>query len=599
MWPEASHLRAGNGSSRRASLLVINDWRPDQHILAAKMPFQKGADHWRNKTQNSPLIASPGNKYGGKRNRGSAFARTPSKIHDEPEDEDMMDEDAEEGVIYDEDVDEEVEEDAATPAQNEDDEEGDEDAPPTITAMPARRRGRGRGRGGVSRRNTRGERLDYGTPQPLDGDGEEGSERRGQQTEAPRQVVDKNGQALDVVDEEVQVDDDEEGNTKVDAKGNLQGGREYRVRIFKILGKENRLYMLSTEPARCCGFRDSYLFFAKHPKLWKVLLAEEEKKDLIDRDILPSSYKGRNIGVVTARSVYREFGAKIIVGGRKVTDDYKVAEARANGEVEGELADPEDRIPDNKEDYDRNRYVAWFGASEVYRTAAQGAVPGKPGPMGKRRTNVTVGNWQYMHAREASRFNSFAAAARRANLDGVYDAHTNMMFYPQIMQPTHVKWEQIPPPTASHHHQPLTNGHANGHHLTNGTTDNKNDDANDDIDIADLPSPKDQSQPTLFPPIPATISRNFAVIDTHFTSPRTTITTYPGPDGPILDSGLINGADGLTSIPPDLVDELPLDCRRDFEQARQDELRWKLQWGAEGQSAMRGGLRIGLNGYPV
>ncbi|KAK3063893.1 chromatin structure-remodeling complex subunit RSC7, partial [Teratosphaeriaceae sp. CCFEE 6253] len=189
-------------------------------------------------------------------------------------------------------------------------------------------------------------------------------------------------------------DDDEEGDTKVDSKGNLQGGREYRVRTFKVINKEERLYMLSTEPARCCGFRDSYLFFAKHPKLWKVLLTEDEKMDLIARDILPSSYKGRNIGVVTARSVFREFGAKIIVGGRRVMDDYKVAEARANGEPEGELADPSDRIPDDKAAYDRNRYVAWFGASDTaYRSTNQGTAPGKPGPMSKRKTNLTHANW--------------------------------------------------------------------------------------------------------------------------------------------------------------------------------------------------------------
>ena len=135
-----------------------------------------------------------------------------------------------------------------------------------------------------------------------------------------------------------------------------------------------------------------------------MLVNEDEKKDLIDRDILPNSYKGRNIGVVTARSVFREFGARIIVGGRRIIDDYKVTEARENGEVEGELADPADNIPDNKEEYNRNRYVAWFGASEVYRTVGQGggAVhPGKPGPVGKRRSNLTLTNWQHVHAKEA------------------------------------------------------------------------------------------------------------------------------------------------------------------------------------------------------
>lgn len=215
-------------------------------------------------------------------------------------------------------------------------------------------------------------------------------------------VRDKDGTELEVLNDEVMVDDDEEGNEKVDSKGGLLGGREYRVRTFTITGKDDRLYMLSTEPARCCGFRDSYLFFTKHPKLYKVLLGEVEKLDLIERDVLPNSYKGRNIGVVTARSVFREFGARIIVGGRKIIDDYKVAEARANGEVEGELADPDDRVPDNKDDYNRNRYVAWFGASEVYRIQGGGATQmGKPGPVGKRRTNLTKTNWQYMHAREA------------------------------------------------------------------------------------------------------------------------------------------------------------------------------------------------------
>lgn len=338
---------------------------------------------------------------------------TPTPVQDES-DEEMADADAEET-------------NAATPqgeeveeAEEGEDDDDDGDSPPRITSIPRRARGRGRGR-------PRSSRHDAGTPEA----GEEGSEsgtpfkrRRGrppgpnsgrgrggfrgrnrkQVQEQPR-VVDKDGTVLDVVDDEALVDDDDEGNEKVDALGNLQGGREYRVRTFTIAGRGERLYMLSTEPARCCGFRDSYLFFTKHPKLYKVLVNEEEKKDLIDRDILPNSYKGRNIGVVTARSVFREFGARIIVGGKRVIDDYKVTEARENGEVEGELADPDDILPENNEDYNRNRYVAWFGASEVYRNQGQGggAVhPGKPGAVGKRRNNnMTVSNWQYVHAKEA------------------------------------------------------------------------------------------------------------------------------------------------------------------------------------------------------
>ena len=207
----------------------------------------------------------------------------------------------------------------------------------------------------------------------------------------------------DVKNDEIQLPPDEEGEKKVDENGYLKGGREYRVRTFVIEGKGDRLYMLSTEPARCIGFRDSYLFFQKHKLLHKIILAEEAKKDLIDRNLIPHSYKGRAIGVVTARSVFREFGARIIIGGKKIIDDYQVSAARANGDIEGELANPEDRVPGGGEEYDRNKYVAWHGASAVYHTGAP-SVPitnGKAMEGKKRRVIVTGANWMFEHAREA------------------------------------------------------------------------------------------------------------------------------------------------------------------------------------------------------
>ena len=208
----------------------------------------------------------------------------------------------------------------------------------------------------------------------------------------------------DVHNDEVDVPEDPEGETKVDKSGNLLGNREYRVRVFTIVGKENRLYMLSTEPARCIGFRDSYLFFQKHPNLYKIIVDDEAKRDMIARDILPHSYKGRSIGVVTARSVFREFGAKIVIGGKKIVDDYQVAAAKARGEVEGELAVPEDQIPaGGKQLYDRNQYVAWHGASSVYHTnqPSMPLINGK-GPDGKKRKIIVTGdNWMFEHAQAA------------------------------------------------------------------------------------------------------------------------------------------------------------------------------------------------------
>ena len=203
-----------------------------------------------------------------------------------------------------------------------------------------------------------------------------------------------------VENDEVILPEDPEGETKVDKMGRLQGDREYRVRVFTIEGKGDRLYMLSTEPARCIGFRDSYLFFQKHPNLHKIILAEEAKRDLIGRSLIPHSYKGRAIGVVTARSVFREFGAKIVIGGRKVTDDYQTMAARANGDVEGEFAVPEDQVPAGGIEYDRNRYVAWHGASSVYHSGAPSLPlqPGKGAEGKKRKIIMTGDNWMVEHA---------------------------------------------------------------------------------------------------------------------------------------------------------------------------------------------------------
>ncbi len=226
--------------------------------------------------------------------------------------------------------------------------------------------------------------------------------RKGQQGQVMQQPIDKDGNLMDIVNDEVDLPDDPYGEKKVDKLGNLLGGREYRCRTFTVAGRGDRLYMLSTEPARCVGFRDSYLFFTKHRRLYKIIVDDDEKRDMIERDIIPHSYKGRSIGIVTARSVFREFGALIIVGGRRVIDDYDVAKAREEGVVEGEIADPNDRFIEG-EPYNKNQYVAWHGASAVYHSGAP-SVPQQSGKLvdvKKRRVAVNDTNWQLEHAREA------------------------------------------------------------------------------------------------------------------------------------------------------------------------------------------------------
>ena len=304
---------------------------------------------------------------------------------------------------------EDEDDEQATPAPD-----SDEASTPRTRGFGRRRRG-GRRRGSSRRRETRSQDArDPGsdvaiTPRKRGGWRGRGfgagrwAKVKGGPSHVTQVPIDKEGNMANIVNDEVDLPEDAEGEKKVNKDGQLSEGREYRVRTFKIEGKGHRLYMLSTEPARCIGFRDSYLFFQKHKQLYKIIIAEDAKRDLIDRGIIPHSYKGRAIGVVTARSVFREFGAKIVVGGKKVVDDYQVAEARTRGDIEGETAVPDDDIPGGSEDYDRNRYVAWHGASSVYHTGAPSVplVNGKLVESKKRKVVVNGANWMYEHALQA------------------------------------------------------------------------------------------------------------------------------------------------------------------------------------------------------
>lgn len=89
--------------------------------------------------------------------------------------------------------------------------------------------------------------------------------------------------------------------------------------------------MLAMEPAKILGFRDSHIFFNKNPSLERVRLTEEEKDILVERGMVLSWFRHRDVAVVTARSVFKRFGAKIIKKGKRCRDDYYEAKAREQG----------------------------------------------------------------------------------------------------------------------------------------------------------------------------------------------------------------------------------------------------------------------------
>lgn len=139
-------------------------------------------------------------------------------------------------------------------------------------------------------------------------------------------------------DEYIPREIDEAGERKVTQTGHPLENREYRCRTFFVPNRGDKLFMLATECARVLGYRDSYLLFNKNRSLYKIIATQAEKDDLIHQEILPYSYRSRQIAIVTARSMFRQFGSRLIVNGRRVRDDYWESKARKQGFTEEDAA---------------------------------------------------------------------------------------------------------------------------------------------------------------------------------------------------------------------------------------------------------------------
>lgn len=234
---------------------------------------------------------------------------------------------------------------------------------------------------------------------------------------------DDDGNLINISNDEVVMDEDPKSIEKVDENGVLKGDRKYRINTFTVLGQGDRLYMVSTEPARLVGFRDSYLLFKTHHNLFKKVCTDAEKMDLIERHIIPNSYKGRSVNLVTARSIFREFGARILKDGKKVIDDFWEQRAIDNGDVPGEYADPTEL------------YKYSLNAATVYSEAQTGS--GTPPLAGTALVAYQSDpTWMYQMAYKTREYNSLLLSERSQAFGGVKDVYSGLTFYPTGTQPT-------------------------------------------------------------------------------------------------------------------------------------------------------------------
>ncbi|KAF9107302.1 hypothetical protein BGX27_008787 [Mortierella sp. AM989] len=263
------------------------------------------------------------------------------------------------------------------------------------------------------------ETQDEGESQDDDDDEEEEAADEKQETEEPVEDL-----------EEIEGEIDEAGETKITKDGELLGGRQYKCRSFKLPERGNRIYMLSMDPARVLGFRDSYLFFLRNPQLVRVNTTVEERQWMIENGMLMANFKSKLIAVVTARSIFKSFGARIIKNGRGRIDDYYEANATEDDPVDESEGDGTSRIGDDHS-----------GLGGANGNGLDGAFGSKRKLMHDESTrHITDLNWQYESAMAVRALNSRLKELRKEN-PKFLDPHTNIEQVPTLLQPSRCEVE--------------------------------------------------------------------------------------------------------------------------------------------------------------
>jgi chromatin structure-remodeling complex protein RSC7 len=183
-----------------------------------------------------------------------------------------------------------------------------------------------------------------------------------------------------------------------------------------------------------------------------------------------------------------------------------------------------------------------------------------------------------------SRYNSNVLHVRRENLHGVYDVHTNAVHYPKIMQPTHARWERQPPPDPKLN-STLMQGMSTLR-LTNGTSEAEED-----------PSSVEENEITedsksIFAGVPSMFSRRFVIADIQYETAESDTLGFPGPDGDSQDigtNGLLRMDDRLHPefMSPDVLSDLPPECKDALVDAATREWAWKSKWQTEAADSGR------------
>lgn len=138
-------------------------------------------------------------------------------------------------------------------------------------------------------------------------------------------------------DDELILPDNPKGDTKIDAEGHLLGGREYKLVTFTSPTRKNpnRVYALTIDAARACGYTDSLAFLRRCPQIVKLSCNPEEREMLIEVGRITGNLKHRMVTMVAMRNVFKLMGARLVKNGKWVDDDYNEEQALQDCETHG------------------------------------------------------------------------------------------------------------------------------------------------------------------------------------------------------------------------------------------------------------------------
>jgi hypothetical protein len=213
---------------------------------------------------------------------------------------------------------------------------------------------------------------------------------------------------------------DEIGETKVDEDGELLEGRQYKIPTFVLPRHPSRLYMLTVDVAKTLGFKDTHVFLNKNPSFPKLVATDQDREAMQDQDLVPSQLRNKTISILSARSVFKGFGHKIVKKGRVVKDDYAVGDRE-------EVPEETDISSDIVRDYVQIYKDFPYRPSDTNRPDPAYLEP-LDGPEGLKQDD-----WMYRCVLSAAEFNRTMAVGRPKRF---WDPHTNIEHVSKSIQPT-------------------------------------------------------------------------------------------------------------------------------------------------------------------